>query len=417
MSSPTDFVTALYGAILGAKAASGGAQAGTTTYVTLEWPGLPVDPQQYGNIWASDNPAGSPEALEAFSDLVDSVPALSPLYEPVGISLSQIYALMLQATVHPGPVADAFAAAQASFAGLVRGSLENPAAQYHPSVPAPRTWCDPSGQAQWTTVSIGPDNPPPPPPPPALREILARPTLMQWHVTQTPVERPVLAGRPGVRPMAATAAPPPIANMNATRLRIAALRPNLANLAIEAPVTTVPPAALTRLQAMRVGLQPMLAIKVALTPAVPSPAAPTPPPVQGQPVTTSRLKATFKFLRVEIKRPWVNTTLLHLPGWSIDGIAAGAISNGKTDNNPGMLPLLPIAFIAVKDINISGSWSDSDRQAAGAALAGGTNASFGPFTLSANGSPAGTFNASSLVVPGIQIIAWICNVIPLLPPG
>src|SRR5947209_1698203 len=152
---PTDFVTALYGAVLGDSHAAGGAQ-GSSGYIVLEWPGLPLDPHQYGNIWSSDNQTGSPGALEAFSGVADGdMPLLAPLYQPSGISLEAIYALILQATAPPGPIANAFAAAQAKFAGIVRGSLENPQAQFHPTTPAPRTWCDPSGDAGWTTVNIG----------------------------------------------------------------------------------------------------------------------------------------------------------------------------------------------------------------------------------------------------------------------
>src|SRR5689334_12735587 len=122
---PADFVSALYGAVLGSSQTSGGAQAGAS-YVTLEWPGLPIDPALCGNIWATDNQSGSPEALETFSGMVDEdVPVLSPLYAPSGISLEQVYALILQATAPAGAVANSFAAAQAKFASTARGSLAN----------------------------------------------------------------------------------------------------------------------------------------------------------------------------------------------------------------------------------------------------------------------------------------------------
>jgi len=73
---PMDFISALYGAVLGDTQSHGG-QAGGSTYVSLEWPGLPVDPKLCGNIWASDNQSGSPEALESFSALAGDVPVLA----------------------------------------------------------------------------------------------------------------------------------------------------------------------------------------------------------------------------------------------------------------------------------------------------------------------------------------------------
>src|SRR5690242_5027397 len=116
MSGQTSFVTALYGVVL--AGAGGGARS---SYVVLEWPGLPIDPHQYGNLWATDNQSGSPEALEAFSELVDdNLPLLSPAYQPSGISLESIYALILEATVGAAaggvsPLARAFATAREVF--------------------------------------------------------------------------------------------------------------------------------------------------------------------------------------------------------------------------------------------------------------------------------------------------------------
>ena len=189
---PTDFVNALYGAILGSGPPA------MASYTTLEWPGLPIDPQACGNIWATDNPTGSAEALEAFSGLVDDdVPALSPVYQPAGISLEQVYALILQATVPAGPVAIAFAAAQSNFRQIVRGSLENSMASFHPSTPNPRTWCDPAGAGGWTTMTIGIGGAAPPPPPPAsLTSLLGRPAILSWRVSNVSVN----ALRPAARP-------------------------------------------------------------------------------------------------------------------------------------------------------------------------------------------------------------------------
>jgi hypothetical protein len=151
--------------------------------------------------------------------------------------------------------------------------------------------------------------------------------------------------------------------------------------------------------------------------AVPPTPVMVPPPAPPRPVTATKLGATFRYRRVSIRRPWLDSTLLHFPGWSIGGLTAGAISNGKADHNPGMLPMLPVAFIAVKDVSISGSWSDADKAAADAALSGNSVASFGPFALTRGSSGAASFDGSTLKVPGIQVFAWICEVLPVLPPA
>ena len=416
---PTDFVGALYGAIIGDSHAVGGVQAGSSSYVTLEWPGMPIDPSQYGNIWASDNQTGSPEALENFSSLVDDdLPALAPLYQPTGISLEQVYALILQATVAAGPLANTFAAAQATFAGVIRGSLQNAQVMFHPSSPAPRTWCDPAGEAGWASVSIGtanPTAPPPLPPPVNLKLLLAKQSLMQWQVAALPQRAPpVLTAQPATRVLSMAAAShvalapqsrpaPAMATATLSRATTMELRPQAVELAVARPAPVISAATLARLQALPTK-------KVVTSP--PIIVQPQPP----QPVAATKLGATFRFRRVAILRQWIDTTVFHLPGWSIAGLPAGSLSNGRSDSNPGLLPLIPVAFIAVKDVSINGIWSDSDKAVVNSALTGGSIASFGPFSLVGGGARA-SFDGSTLRLPGIQIVAWICEVTPVLPPA
>ncbi len=406
---PSDFINALYGAILGSGPPT------VAGYTTLEWPGLPIDPQTCGNIWATDNQTGSPEALEAFSGLVDDdVPALSPVYQPAGISLEQVYALILQATVPAGPVAIAFAAAQSNYRQIVRGSLENSMASFHPSTPNPRTWCDPAGAGGWTTMTIGTGAAATPPPPPApLTSLLGRPALLSWRMSSVlasafrPAARPqiqetVKTGASAAAMASARIVTAPVASLAANRAAISGMRPVAA---VARPTPAVLAAAASRLKAMPIMRALLPATKVTVQPAV-----------QEQPVAASQVSATFRYMRVGIQRPWLDSSLFHLPGWSIDGLPAGSISNGQAANNPGMLPLLPLSFIAVKDVVINGSWSDADKKTASAAVAGDSVSTFGPFTLN-GGAGGGSFDGATLKIPGIQVIAWICQVTPKLPPA
>jgi hypothetical protein len=423
--NPTDFVSSLYGAIIGDTQAVGGVQAGSSSYVTLEWPGMPIDPAQYGNIWASDNQTGSPEAVERFSDLVDdNLPALSPLYQPTGIALEQVYKLILLASVPAGPLATTFAAAQETFDGVARGSLENPQATYHPTLPAPRTWCDPSGEAGWTAVSIGtanPTAPPPPPPPVYLRSVLAKPA--QWQVaTISRSTSPVLTKMATRETSSVTAAH---VTAMAPVAASTTLAPGLAQSAALAPAATRSATMNLRPLVVAEALQPAPAVSSAVltklrTVAIKRPIE-TPPPIivtpkPPLPVTGTQLGATFKYRRVSIQRQWLDGTVFRLPGWSIGGLAAGSISNGRSDSNPGLLPLLPVGFIAVKEVSIKGIWSDTDKAAVGSALSAGSVGSFGPFSLAGGGPGGATFDGSTLRLPGIQIVAWICEVTPRMPP-
>ena len=416
MPGQDDFIEALYATVLAGTGAAGGGASGAG-YVCLEWPGLPIEPADYANALTGDNPTGSPAALEAFSTLVDELPAFSPLYQATGASLQTIYRLILGATVDSGSVvAQAFAAAREKFDSLVRGSVTDPLAMFHPAYAAPRTWADAGGAAQWATVQVGGGARPPPLPPvlrPVLDRGLAKPT---WRFSgQSP---PIV-----VRP-------PPPAEL-AVASPSSALRRTAPGGEAEAPpvLAARPPAAVQAARQATATLRPQLAAPAAATPAplasvlarrldvlqLDPKAVPIRPPEE-QAAGVSDLRATLQMLHIGFKRPWFDPTVLRLPGWSLGGIDRGFFSNGSADADPGLCPLVPTSMIAVRNVRMSGTWSAGDRAAAARAVAGGKQAAFGPFTLATPGRVQGSFDGSTLSLPGVQVIAWICSRMPVLPP-
>ena len=145
---PTDFVGALYGAIIGDSHAVGGVQAGSSSYVTLEWPGMPIDPSQYGT-------SGQATTRPARRRRWRTSPALSmTTYRHWHLSTNRPdlagtgFALIPQATVAAGPLANTFAAAQATFAGVIRGRGRTPRSCSIPAHRRPGPG-DPAGEAGW----------------------------------------------------------------------------------------------------------------------------------------------------------------------------------------------------------------------------------------------------------------------------
>src|SRR5437879_3297787 len=167
MADPKDLVHALYGAIFNSMEGSNLPQ-GSQPFISLEWPGLPLDPQQYRNPWSPENMSGSAMALEDFSALVDAIPAAAPVYVATGMGVEGVYGLLLGATVGAadGVIAKVFANAQAKFASVIRGSTENALAEYHPSYPSPLNWCDPANENLWTTATVNIGTSPAPGPSP-----------------------------------------------------------------------------------------------------------------------------------------------------------------------------------------------------------------------------------------------------------
>lgn len=121
-----------------------------------------------------------------------------------------------------------------------------------------------------------------------------------------------------------------------------------------------------------------------------------------QPSLTKRLTIQFEYCGVNIRRPWLVDGLLKSKTWFIPGSAAGEENNAKAGIN---LSFLPVQFVAIRNLSIEGDWSEQDMTASKSA----TN--FGPFEVNQE------ISAGRLYRDGIQIIGWILERMPKLPPN
>jgi hypothetical protein len=128
-----------------------------------------------------------------------------------------------------------------------------------------------------------------------------------------------------------------------------------------------------------------------------------------QPVNSSQFSVNFSYSLVRFERDWMYQPLIDKASiWYSLTNLAGDYSTGKNSaDNKGLLRCIPKAMIVVKDLDISAQWSAADIQMASSSFG------FGCFNIS--NSPPITSASQQLSAPGIQVIAWICEVIPQLP--
>lgn len=120
-----------------------------------------------------------------------------------------------------------------------------------------------------------------------------------------------------------------------------------------------------------------------------------------QPSTTKSLTISFDYCKVDIRRPWLFNNFLNNNSWFIPGFHKGQLSESDSEVD---LTILPIGFIAIKNLSIEANWSDTD-------LVNSKNATdFGPFEVDAE------IVNNKLSHEGIQIIGWILQQMPVLPP-
>lgn len=128
-----------------------------------------------------------------------------------------------------------------------------------------------------------------------------------------------------------------------------------------------------------------------------------------QPVNSSQFSIDFSYSLVRFERDWMYQPLIDKASiWYSLTNLTGDYSTGKnSSDNQGLLRCIPKAMIVVKDLNISAQWSAEDIQMASSSFG------FGCFNIS--NSPPITSASQQLSAPGIQVIAWICEVLPQLP--
>ncbi len=119
------------------------------------------------------------------------------------------------------------------------------------------------------------------------------------------------------------------------------------------------------------------------------------------------MELSFSYCMVIAKRPWVSGGFLTARNWYIPRMHAGEIASG-TGQGPGSFEVMPTAALCVRDLTIAATWSAEER----AVLPAITK--FGPFSLVGSKlDVAGT----SLICRGMQIVGWVMEPMPKLPPN
>jgi hypothetical protein len=126
-----------------------------------------------------------------------------------------------------------------------------------------------------------------------------------------------------------------------------------------------------------------------------------------QEVGANAFSMRFSMCVVHIARPWLSGDFLSFPDWYVQGLEKGSASSGTSDTQ-GTFSFVPTACVLVRDLKIKAKWSEKDRDIIT------KSQSLGGFSLLGRSFEQQNL---SLEVPGMQSVAWICERLPVLPPG
>jgi hypothetical protein len=147
-------------------------------------------------------------------------------------------------------------------------------------------------------------------------------------------------------------------------------------------------------------------------------------------MATNNLEVAFKYCAVDIKRPWLDTSLLNLKNWFLMGdykkhcISDGTMAQELPQNSiePTFLPSIVTSLILIKDLSIR--WDDwkSHWDAHKSSTSASASVGWGPFAVNGHYShhdEQRNFSADdegeSLKVPGIQLIGYVSTINPGSP--
>ncbi|GAO10875.1 hypothetical protein TPA0598_07_05990 [Streptomyces lydicamycinicus] len=139
---------------------------------------------------------------------------------------------------------------------------------------------------------------------------------------------------------------------------------------------------------------------------------------------TKDLEVSFKYCLCTISRPWLDGTLFRAPYWSVSGWPPHQVSDGTRAQEGTSLPMLPTAFLCVRDVKITAKWGRKDIENAQRASKSSADVGWGPFKMGGFHSSDSAkshhmraqWDGRTLTQPGLQIIGWVHTIVPACPP-
>ncbi len=134
---------------------------------------------------------------------------------------------------------------------------------------------------------------------------------------------------------------------------------------------------------------------------------------------------TANLTQIQLLRSWWGPRIFESPNWRLrPGSLASALSDGKTPAS-GSMPLFASALVIAKDVAVKIKSDSSNKATLLQAAQAATDLSFGPFALKGRPTQATAIAGApdmkldiagdSLQAPGMQIIGFMCSVLPQCP--
>ncbi|SEV93480.1 hypothetical protein SAMN05428988_0586 [Chitinophaga sp. YR573] len=381
----------------------------SNSFISFEPLGSMIDPSDFMD---DNNALSDLKAIEQLSILGDRLPHIEEVFIPDTGRLSSAYETLIESAVFSGAkiIAEDKSSYIARFSeekseALLKldegrkASINMPEGSYLPVYGFPKKWYDISSPFWVNKTFSATETPPPstPAPPPGKRPFLGWRTKLM--VDPQTLITPDISASPAVTQSAKLNIPLRARFQRVNRpLNVATtIRPIALNATVN-PVAVKPSMEMRNLNLLnKINFSDRIRVTQQLVKDDTANVAP---------VHSNAFSMSFDYCLVYLERPWFNTSLFTFSNmWYSLSLQENFFSNGiKDESNNGILKCIPTAMILIKNLKITAAWTDDDKANAKNSI------SLGVFNL--NNSE---FIDNALITPGMQIIGWMCEVLPKLP--
>lgn len=403
----------------------------SNSFLSFEPLGSMIDPEDFMD---ENDGISDIKATEQLSILGDRLPQISDVFFTNTSRFSSVYEELIESAVFSGMkinigdkssyiniFSDAKSDAIFKLNEGKKASIATPEGKYLPVYGLPKKWYDPESSFWVRKTFSAQENKGPNPPITPTSTLKAMPLVWRTRLT---TDLPILKAVEGPSGGENLEKPPerikikPVLNMKLNtgpklmarrevplnRIKATLFTPNILTASMIKKDTTSVVEELkprTELSNLNILKQFTVADRVKLTGYM---VHADPAPVT--PVRSNEFSMSFDYCMVYLERPWFDTSMFHYTDlWYCLALKENYFSTGnKDETNVGVLKCIPTAMVLIKDLRITAAWTQEDKANA--------EKSVGLGIFNVNGSQ---FINNELVTPGMQIIGWMCEVIPKLP--
>jgi len=140
----------------------------------------------------------------------------------------------------------------------------------------------------------------------------------------------------------------------------------------------------------------------------------------------TELTFSCQLFRVSLARTWMNPLVLSSRGWRFLAGTSGPLSTGGDIFNDvvptGPMTVIPTAAILSKDLQVKGTFDKTIVESMNQKITANASVGIGPFSIAGHfnmenhsGSEKGTIASNTITAPDIQLVAFVCEVLPTCP--